>query len=100
MRNWNDHLLRRDAPVQERVTVPTLVLPQLGGIHEEVVVDGQCVRNAELSRLETGGPQPGLVANAVLGFSVLRSWPYLYRRLLVASLLAKTVAGLWQRIEP
>ena len=41
----NDHLLRRNPPVQERIAVAPLVLAQLGGVHEEVVVErDQAVR--------------------------------------------------------
>src|SRR5690349_24004342 len=47
-RNRKDHLLGRDATVQERAPIARLVLAQLGGIHEEAI---RC-------REEQAHPQP------------------------------------------
>src|SRR5262249_36976670 len=50
-RQRENALFRRDASVQERPTIPTLVLAQLGRIHEEAVTPGeQGVRSEAATR--------------------------------------------------
>src|SRR5690606_4306738 len=66
----DDHRLRADPPVEEGVPVPGLVLAELGGIDEEVVVERDEVAHAEAP---AGEAQVLLVLGHVGGARHLRA---------------------------